>query len=296
MLSILVPSYNHDLTDLVEGLQLQASESGIVYEILIIDDASAEGFRSRNQSLSELSQVRYLQLDENVGRSRIRNMLAEEARFENLLFIDADAQIIRDDFLSIYIGKLGADQVICGGTAYQADPPCDSAYFLRWYYGRKREERSIHIRSRDQYSAFSSFQFVATKTVLEQVPFDNDLKAYGHEDTVFGLALEKKGIPVIHIDNVLVHEGLEPSDEFLDKTRQGLRNLKFLVDEGRYSGLEQRVRILRKYQVISRFGLQSFLKWFHGITAGWLLKKLNGQKPRLWAFDLYKICYYATLY
>ena len=296
MLSILIPAYNHDLTDLVKGLRFQASELEISYEILIVDDNSAAGFRSRNQALTEMSHVRYIQLEENVGRSRIRNMLAGKARYESLLFIDADARIMAADYLSRYIGMLGTERVICGGTAYLPDMPGDAAYLLRWYYGRKREERPARVRSKDPCRAFSSFQFMATRKILEQVPFDKDLKAYGHEDTVFGLALEQQGIPVLHIDNTLVHDGLEPADEFLDKTRQGLRNLKFLVDQGRYSGLEQGVRILKKYSAVRSLGLHPCLKWVYIKGSVWMHKNLKRRKPRLWIFDLYKLCYFAALH
>ena len=296
MLSILIPAYNHDLTDLVKGLWNQAFVSEIPHEILIIDDNSAAGFRSRNRALTSMSHVRYLQLEENVGRSRIRNMLANKARFESLLFIDADARIMAADYLSRYIGMLGNERVICGGTAYLPDMPGDATYHLRWFYGRKREERSAKERSKDPCRAFSSFQFLTTRKIMEQVPFDNDLKAYGHEDTVFGLALEQQGIPVLHIDNTLVHDGLEPADEFLDKTRQGLRNLKFLVDQGRYPGLVQGVRILKKYYFVGKIGLHPGLKWFYGAGSVWMNKNLKRRKPRLWILDLYKLCYFASLH
>lgn len=243
-----------------------------------------------------MSHVRYLQLEDNIGRSRVRNMLAEKARYENLLFIDADARIMKADYLSTYIGMIGTGRVICGGTAYLPDPPGDRTYYLRWYYGRKREQRPAQVRSKDPCRAFSSFQFLASKTILEKVPFDNDLKAYGHEDTVFGLSLEQQGIPVLHIDNPLVHDGLERADEFLDKTRQGLRNLKFLADQGHYAGLAQGVRVLKRYQAFSRIGLQPGLKWLYGVGKFWMHKKLKRRNPRLWIFDLYKLCYFAALH
>jgi len=296
LLSILIPAYNHDLTDLVSGLLNQACRSEIPYEILIIDDNSAAGFRSRNRALAKKSHVRYLQLEENIGRSRIRNMLAGKASYDNLLFIDADARIQAADYLSRYIGLLGTDQVICGGTAYLPELPGDTAYHLRWYYGRKREERPARERSKDPCRAFSSFQFLATRKILEQVPFDKNLKAYGHEDTVFGLALEQEGIPVLQIALALVHDGLEPGDEFLDKTRQGLRNLKFLVDQGHYQGLDQGVRILKKYYFFKRLGLQPCLKWLYGLGSIWMNRKLKRRKPRLWIFDFYKLCYFAALH
>jgi glycosyltransferase involved in cell wall biosynthesis len=296
LLSILIPAYNHDLTDLVKGLRHQASASGIPFEILIVDDNSAAGFRSRNRALINMNHVRYLQLEDNIGRARIRNMLAGKASYENLLFIDADARITRGDFLSTYIGMFGKERVICGGTAYLPDPPGDAAYKLRWHYGRKREARPARVRSKDPCGAFSSFQFLATRTIMEKVPFNDDLKAYGHEDTVFGLDLERHGIPVIHIENTLVHDGLEPADEFLDKTRQGLRNLKLLVDQGQYAELEQRVRILNRYRVVGRMGLHPGLKWLYGAGKLWMLRKLKRKKPRLWIFDLYKLCYFAALH
>ena len=295
MLSILIPAYNHDLTDLVKGLRNQAVASGLPFEILIIDDNSVDGFRSRNRALTEMSHIRYLQLEENIGRASIRNKLAAKARFENLLFIDADARIMSEDYLSAYISLFGQERVVCGGTAYLPEPPGDAAYHLRWHYGRKREARSARIRAKDPYRSFSSFQFLASRGILEKVPFRQDLKAYGHEDTVFGLDLERSRRPVVHIDNPLVHDGLEPADEFLEKTRQGLKNLIWLWETGQVGGLEQGVRILNRYRAFRKRGLQNCLKWIFKTGERWMQRKLSERKPKLLLFDLYKLCYFASL-
>jgi glycosyltransferase involved in cell wall biosynthesis len=296
LISILIPSYNRDLTDLVTGLRQQAAEAGIRCEILIADDNSAAGFRERNRALAQISHVRYLQLEENIGRASIRNLLAVEARYENLLFMDADARLPEGKYLSRYAEMCGPEQVICGGTAYGSNPPDDPAYHLRWKYGRIREARTAAVRSEDPCRAFSSFQFLATRKILEKVPFDEKLKAYGHEDTVFGLELERKGIPVVHIDNALVHMGLEPVDEFLVKTRQGLENLRWLVEQERYAGLEQRVRILKTYRFVRKWGFSSCLKWFNMAGKAWMYRKLGRRNPSLRIFDLYKLCYFAALH
>jgi glycosyltransferase involved in cell wall biosynthesis len=269
---------------------------GLPFEILIIDDNSADGFRKRNRALTGSSHIRYLQLEENIGRARIRNMLAAKASFENLLFIDADARIMRGDYLSVYTVLFGQERVICGGTAYDPEPPGDSAYRLRWQYGREREARSAQSRSRDPYRSFSSFQFLATRDILRKVPFRQELRAYGHEDTAFGLELERSRISVVHIDNPLVHEGLEPAGEFLEKTRQGLRNLKWLWETGEVAGLEQGVRVLNRYRAFRRRGLQNSLKWIFKTGERWMQRELTGRKPRLVLFDLYKLCYFASLH
>ena len=296
MLSILIPAYNHDLTDLVKGLHQQATQLRIAFEILIIDDFSAAGFRTRNKALTGMNHVSYRQLDENIGRARLRNMLAEKARYENLLFIDADALLESEDYLSTYVGLLGDERVICGGTDYGKDPPGDADYLLRWEYGRRREARSARVRSGDPCRAFSSFQFMATRNILRQVPFDNNLRYYGHEDTVFGLSLEREGIPVLHIDNPLLHDGLEPGDVFLEKTRQGLRNLNYLEEQLGYEELAKGVRLLKKYQTAGRLGLDPILKWLYDNAGAWMQKQLKRSKPRLWIFDLYKLCYFAALH
>jgi hypothetical protein len=210
--------------------------------------------------------------------------------------MDADARLVDRTYISAYAGMFGKERVVCGGTAYGPDPPDDASYHLRWRYGRKREARSAAFRAKDPCRAFSSFQFLATRNILDKVPFNEELKAYGHEDTVFGLELQRLGIPVVHIDNTLEHMGLEPVDEFLEKTRQGLDNLKKLLDQDRYTGLEQGVRMVKIYRLVRRWGLSPCLKWFNVAGKAWMQRKLGERDPRLWIFDLYKLCYFAALH
>ena len=99
MLSILIPVYNYDCSELVAALDKQAVRLNINYEILVADDASEESFRQRNRVINERPNCRYIELSENVGRSRIRNILASEAQYGYLLFMDCDGVVVRDDFL-----------------------------------------------------------------------------------------------------------------------------------------------------------------------------------------------------
>ena len=86
MLSILIPTYNYDCTKLVADLQQQAEQIGINYEIIVADDASPlQEYRERVQEINKWPHCRLIELEKNIGRARIRNRLADEARHEWLL-------------------------------------------------------------------------------------------------------------------------------------------------------------------------------------------------------------------
>ena len=97
-LSICIPVYNQDVTSLVHELHRQASRSSCAFEILLMEDGSTS-FLEENSTLGSLESVRYVRLPQNVGRSAIRNRLADEARYEYLIFMDCDVFPQDDSFL-----------------------------------------------------------------------------------------------------------------------------------------------------------------------------------------------------
>src|SRR3954467_10605564 len=103
MLSILVPVYNYDVNLLVRELRRQCDNAGIEYEIFLCDDASHESARRINETVSTSGNVRFRQLEKNVGRARIRNMMAAEAQYENLLFMDCDSEVVKEDYIKTYL-------------------------------------------------------------------------------------------------------------------------------------------------------------------------------------------------
>lgn len=72
MLSVNIPVYNVEITDLVLQLRNQAEKLGIPYEIRIYDDGSQVWFKEQNRKIAGLSNVFYSELEENVGRAVIR--------------------------------------------------------------------------------------------------------------------------------------------------------------------------------------------------------------------------------
>lgn len=289
MLSICIPVYNQNVTPLVKSLHQQAEQLGEDAEILLFDDASALTFQEQHASLKSLPLLRYRILKKNAGRSRIRNLLAAEARFEWLLFMDGDSEVPDPSYLQRYMDACPGRQVICGGRSY-GPVPSETEYYLHWLYGTRREQTTAIQRSSKSSQAFMSNNFLIRKEIMRQLPFDEQMLGYGHEDTLFGFRLKKNGIKTYHIDNPLIHTGLESNEVFLKKSREAVANLLqiyYLLNEDPMLG--DMVRLIRAYRHLQAWHISSLYRSLFGCLERKLLENLNGPKPSLKAFDLCKL-------
>src|SRR5690606_33420534 len=104
MISILIPTYNYNVFPLVENLYQQCERENLEYEILVLDDASPnKKFKEENSKINKLENCSFQVLDENIGRSKIRNLLATRAKFDWLLFLDADTFPSNNNFIQNYL-------------------------------------------------------------------------------------------------------------------------------------------------------------------------------------------------
>lgn len=297
MVSILIPVLNQTITDLVEDLQEQGKRLGIPFEIIVLDDGSESSFSDHNRVVGQWEHVTYLTGSSNMGRAAARNQLARHAKHPYLIFIDCDAAVPSEEFLARYMDFLTQEPVVCGGTVYQATPPENKELLLRWEYGKTRESVPAKRRNKNPHAGFSGFNFLIDKELFLTIQFDETLREYGHEDTLFGYKLWERGSNVLHIDNPLIHLGLEPDHLFIRKTKAGLENLYHLTrlyNERRE--FTRMVRLLRVYYRVRKTGV---LPLSEPITRK-LLKRIEGRmlssKPNLLFFDLFKLLYYSSLY
>src|SRR4030042_667421 len=100
MISICIPVYNFDVTSLVSELSEQVKSLPKPYEVIIIDDCSDNKFKAINRNVCK--SFIYIELEENIGRSKIRNLFLRYAKYGYLLFIDCDSIIESSDFLLKY--------------------------------------------------------------------------------------------------------------------------------------------------------------------------------------------------
>ncbi len=296
MISILIPNHGQNIKKLIEALLIQVGQVSFPVEIWIGDDGSKEHIYLENKKLEDPPRVRFIRKESSIGRSGIRNLLAEKAQYPNLLFIDSDAEIKNLDFLQNYFDHLGKSKVIVGGTAYQKDPPENSLELLRWKYGMEKEEKPASVRVSRPWASFSSFNFFIEKELFSKIKFDEGIADYGHEDTFFGYQLKKNNIPVLHIDNHLIHLGLDDAVHFLDKTRRGVEGLWKLYEKSGFDPEFSRDNtLLHRFEDIRRFKMQGTLKWKFGLFKNQLESNLLGEHPSITLFQLYKLGYLCSL-
>ncbi|MCQ2344462.1 MAG: glycosyltransferase [Paludibacteraceae bacterium] len=275
MLSILIPTYNYDCQPLIDALNIQAQSLNVVYEIIVLNDASTVPF--------SFTGCATINMERNVGRAAGRNILAKTARYPYLLFIDSDSLPARTDYLESFVRIINRNPsplVVSGGRVYR--PATDVAHSLLPAYGIR--ERVTTEGTSD--APFMSPNFLIDRETFLSTLFDESFKGYGHEDTVFGISLLRKGIRYRVTDNPVVHCHIESNAEFLRKNREALRTLHSLAHSGSYPELRHISRMVRH---ASRLPLR--LPPSLSLIVGRILLR----HPRPWLLQIYKYLYYCTL-
>lgn len=187
MLSILIPVYNYSISKLVKGLHREASLLNIPFEILVQKGASLL-YSHETKTVSDLANVQYRSNKANIGRTATRQVLAKSAKYENLLFFDADILPVKNDFLKIFLGHKRETDLLIGDIDTKASLP-DDKYSLRWKFGREREVKTVGERMRNLYlSIRSACLFIKKDTFLKTN--NSTFKAYGM-DIYFSNQLKK---------------------------------------------------------------------------------------------------------
>ena len=290
MLSILIPTYNYNITRLVADLHQQAKGAPVDFEIIVMEDGSTLNIEE-NKQVNDLEYCQHIVLEKNIGRSAVRNKLANEARYDHLLFIDCDAKVCSTHFVEKYVTFCKEEGVVIGGTAYDQNEN-NPRYSLRLAYGRQREARTALERSHENtYHNFATFNFLISKSLFQKVRFDESIRGYGHEDTLFGHQLHELGTQFIHIENPLIHKGLDDNETFILKTEEGTRNLYLLYKTGRYPFLADESKLLNTYIRIYKTGLTRLLAIAFTSLKPYLQNMLCKPYPSLRLYDIYKLLF-----
>ena len=285
MITICIPVYNFDITLLVNELSHQANLLNIVYEIIIIDDCS-ENFKEVNKSICE--DFYYIELSENIGRAKIRNLFLKYAKYDYLLFLDCDSLIGTADFLSKYIEIIDkVPSVVCGGRVYDTSRPGKDK-LLRWKYGIYRESQPCEIRQKFPHKSFMTNNFLISKKILEEIKFDERITLYGHEDTLFGFALKKRNITINHIDNPVINGDVEKNVEYLNKTKEGVINLIHILNFIEYDpDLTNDITILKFYNKVRK--VENIINFTFIRSKPLIVFLLTQGYISLYLFDFYKL-------
>ena len=290
MLSILIPTYNYNIEALVAELHAQSTACKINFEILCYDDGSTNlQIITKNKSIDKLKNVTYKVLDSNIGRSAIRNLLAKNANYDLLLFLDADVIPVKNDFISEYITSFTqSTQLIFGGVKKKEKKPKNEE-MLRWVFGRKREVVSLNERKKSVYLSFLSCNFLIKKDIFNSVNFNEEISLDAHEDLLFSFDLKENDIAISHINNPIYHLGLESSEIYLKKSLKGVK-ASLTLAKNNLIHLEY-TRIIRTFHNCKKIGINFLLALLFPVFKNSFETNLLSGKPSLFIFDLYKLSY-----
>ena len=288
-LSVLIPVFNRAVQPLVVALQAQQTNWPGAVEIILLDDGSREEFQNLNRPLAQSAGVIYWELPQNVGRAAIRNALVVGAQHPWLLLLDNDSLLPDTRFLARYAAAVAASQpteIFIGGTAYEVLPPADPALLLRWRYGRAREMRPAAQRQSAPYAQLTINNALLRANLLHRFPLDERLTGYGHEDTLLGQQLAAAAVPLRHLDNPVLHDGLEPASVFLEKSRQAVQNLAYVLQ---HDGLGTDSRLVQTVFRLKKTGVAGVVRQALAAVEPALRRNVLGPNPALRALDLLKL-------
>lgn len=288
MISILIPVYNQTVVPLVSNLRAQCEELGIQYQILVFDDKSKEEWKLTNKKLENEFGVNYVELSDNLGRAKIRNRLGRTARYDYCLFLDGDSKIIRKDFIKTYVDHIGESDVVYGGREYQKEKPSNPSLVLHWKYGKTNEALPVKNRIKDPSLNFQSNNFLIKTSIFEKTLFDVDIEGYGYEDLLFAQKIKSLSYNILHIDNPVLHDGLEPCEDFLKKTVNAVGNLAELNKKDQL----QNVRLTKFYQMLKRNTFLGAFGWYYKLREDSIISNLKSKNPSIRNFSFFKLAEY----
>lgn len=290
MLSILIPTYNCACNQLVAELSRQADALRIVYEIVVVDDASTDAaIVQKNSQIATMPNCRFVRLDEKIDIAKMRNRLLQEAKYQWILCLDADVFPADADFLKRYADAMGQARVVCGGLAYRSGNE-QNVNPLRYKYGVTHEVLTLKQRQACPYMSFKTSNYLIDSKLAQQIRFDETFVDYGHEDTLFGEKLQLAAEPILHIQNPVYHDDTDTAEQFLAKTRCGIENLKAHADELR--GYSQ---LLQTYSKLRKLHLTGFVAFKFRLLRRMLERNLLGNRPSIRIFGFYKLGYLCNL-
>ncbi|WP_452223749.1 glycosyltransferase family 2 protein [Lacinutrix chionoecetis] len=290
MLSVLIPTYNYDVSQLIATINSQLINSTIAFEIIVLEDGSSTNINTNNQLINTTIIVN----KNNVGRVKARQALASHASYDWLLFLDADVLPKSEHFIANYIHAivLKYDAYFGGFAYYKTKPPTE--FILRWKYGKAKEQVLANKRNQRPYKVIISANYLIKKSVFNTVNSKiTDTKSYGF-DTYFGALLQEYAIKIWHLDNEVYHLGIEKSEAYLKKVDQAtLTLLHFYNTEAIDSHSND---LLHFFLSVKKFRMLWLFSGFYRVFNKTMRQHLLGSHPSILILQFYKISFMCYAY
>jgi len=294
MLSILIPIYNYDVVLLIKKLQQQITCINSPIEIICCDDCSTnESIKNKNDLFLRSQQITLIKNSKNIGRTKSRQLLANKASFEWILFLDSDVLPSTTNFLSIYLNLLDYEtDCIYGGICYQKKRP-ETKQLLRWRFGNQREDIQLSKRKATPYKSIASGNLLIKKKIFLSINKNLSYNWYGY-DNFFSAQLKDTNSTIKHVNNKVFHLGLEDNASFLRKKEMAVNTIYQLYLNDNFSNKHDN-GLLNVFLKLNKYKLTPFYSFFYKYSKSLLKKNLIGNNPSLFFLDLYRLGFFCSL-
>lgn len=205
MISVVIPVKNGgtDLVRCLEAIERQRTDDEV--EVVVVDSGSCDGSPVQAQRLG--ARVHSISPSE-FHHGRTRNLGAELARGDILVFTSQDAYAVGERWLADLTSPLRANETVAGVYGRQlphqgARPP--ERYFLDFLYGPEPRVQSL---GQDQelsfeVTLFSNVNSALPRRVWEKYPFADDIVM--SEDQEWSRRVLLAGMAIVYEPGAVVH-------------------------------------------------------------------------------------------
>lgn len=289
LLSICIPVFNFSVETLIKSLHAEIVHKNLEAEILLLDDASTEYLEQFQQLQSYCNSI--IQLKENHGRSKARNLFLEHTKGDYLLIMDCDVQANNPNFIENYINFIKNNpetDLIYGGFTV-----LDDVNNLRNLYSKHREISTDFGKA--SFDTFKTANFIIKKEIFKKYPFNENLKQYGYEDYLFAKTLENDAINYYFLDNSVVHLDYSSNQEYLVKLKQSMYSLKILTDTHETKNLLADMKLLKVVSLIEKYKITPIFNLLYSLLEKKIETNLLSDSPSIRYMDLFKLGNYLKI-
>ena len=287
MLSICIPTYNTDCSELLDTLAKQIEQIHEVVEVLVCDDFSTN-YTQENEAFCQRNGFYFFKNKENLGRIETRKKLTSKTIHKWTLFLDADVIPKSSDFIKQYVDFIKADKgsLAVGGHSYLDEI---KPFNLRLRYGRNREEMSADKRQLNPYNLVLFGNILMKKRLFQEVFEAFNYSEYG-EDIHLSSFLKSSKIDLLHLPNEVYHLGIENNREFLKKIKKS-GQMQARLDSNSTLDLSH-IKLVKTGSFLKKYMLHNLMKFVLAITSPFLKTVLITFGGPLLFVDLMRLYYF----
>jgi glycosyltransferase involved in cell wall biosynthesis len=227
VLSVLIPFFRDDPSDLIAALDREAAKLMGSVEIVVLDDGSADEALARkveHQIATTELPARFVRLRLNEGRAKGRNRLAQHARGSSYLFLDADMRPDDDRFLQSWADLVALkDPAVAFGGFSLTQSPKDARFRVHRRMAAKAECVPFFERALTPEKYVYTSNLLVRRDAFDAEAFDDAFTGWGWEDVEWAMRMARR-FTVVHTDNPASHLGLDTTQDLARKYEQSVAN------------------------------------------------------------------------